>query len=250
MYKVQVETDLAAVARQVKKAGRQLPFAMSLAMNRVTNEVRKELEAHINRDFDRPTPYTQRSLYSRYSTKRKLEAEVKLKDIPIGKSRYSSDQNLGHEFVSGAATGTTRNFTGLERWLYGKGYISSGEYVAPHANAKLDAYGNLSRGWLSRILSHLRINPDSTQWRSNSKRSVAKRTRAGTFFWSPGGNFSRGVWLRQAGKGKQPVKVISIIRRPRYSVRVDIKRIGDTVVERNWHRELRKAIDEALATAK
>ncbi|WP_246797466.1 hypothetical protein [Burkholderia perseverans] len=55
---------------------RQLPFAASVALNKTANVAKQALADEMCDVFDRPTPYTLRSLRVRRATKRQLVARV------------------------------------------------------------------------------------------------------------------------------------------------------------------------------
>ncbi len=77
MVSISLETDIKQVT---KKAGRfyrkQVPFAVSLAMNKTTEDIQKVERAAARRELDQPTPQTVKGIRSRQSNKRNLAAAV------------------------------------------------------------------------------------------------------------------------------------------------------------------------------
>lgn len=236
---ITVQHDLQSMVARLQLQARQLPFVTSRAINGAGLDAKKAVEQEIPRAIDRPTSYTRNALFFRYSTKTKLQASVRIKDVLPSGSRMTTEQRIGHLFVKGGV----RNFTGFEGWLLQAGYLKSGEYIVPTTHAKRDAYGNVSRGLLVQILSQLKAGPDRYQNKSNSARSRKSRKKQ-RIFWSTGDGgmkaFSRGIWAETpAGL----VKLMAPAARPSYRVLVDMERIIPRVVEQRfpWHFE-----DEAI----
>lgn len=226
------------------KVLKQIPYATSKALNALALTAKKEVEAQIKSKFDRPTPFTLNSTYIKFSTKHNLTARIFIKDRELAKSKALSE-SIGHEFSGGQ-----RIRKRLESWLTHAGYISSNEYVAPGEGAKLDAYGNMSRGQIQQILSQLSAGPDAASYRSGSARSKAKRAAAG-YFWSRGGKLKRGVWQRFSFAHGGAVKpVLIVISTPRYKQRINMDAIGKNVVNRDFDAEFKKQFDIAVSTAR
>lgn len=62
-------------------ASRQLPFALSRALNDTAEDVRKAEVATMRRVFDRPTPYTLNAFQIRPSTKASLSAVIETRPV-------------------------------------------------------------------------------------------------------------------------------------------------------------------------
>ncbi|AKU43289.1 minor tail protein [Rhodobacter phage RcRhea] len=75
--RISVASNLRDVERDLSDVGRkQLPFATSLALNEMADELAQEETARMDRALDRPTPFTKRAWAVRRSTKRNLVAAV------------------------------------------------------------------------------------------------------------------------------------------------------------------------------
>lgn len=70
---------------------RQIPFAMSKALNDTTFDAKRDLEAGLHRHLDNPTPFTIRAFGVRRSSKTKLTATIFIKDIQAEYLRYAID---------------------------------------------------------------------------------------------------------------------------------------------------------------
>jgi len=250
MVNVVVKTDISEGLRFLdQRVQRQVPFAAKNALNQVATLGKAAVVKDMSVRFDRPTPFTLRSLYIKYATTASLKAMVYVKDRELAKSKPLAE-SIGHEFSGG-----TRIRKRLEYWLTSAGYISSNEFVVPGAGAKLDAYGNMTRGQIQQILSQLRAGPDAAAFSSDSKRSKSKVARAGEYFWSYGstrghnGNLTRGVWHRKSG-GRYLKPVLLVIGRPSYRRRIDMDRIVGDVADRQFDLLFGKALSQAIATAR
>lgn len=225
---------------------KQVAFATSVALNRTAKLAKEEGVAEMAKGFDRPTPFTLRSLYMKPATKANLKAMVYVKDQSAGGKSRSLAETLGHEFAGGPRTRKR-----LEMWLERAGYISSDEFVVPGAAAKLDQYGNMSRGQVQQILSQLRAGSDPSSYKSKSTRSKASVAKAGGMFWSRGGKLPRGVWVRYNFASGSAVKpVLLVIKSPIYKRRINLNEIARRVIDRDFNREFQKAYAMALRTAK
>lgn len=116
----QVERDLSDVAR------RQVPFATSLALNDLVQEIQKEETERLDRVLDRPTPFTRKAYAVRRSTKASLAARVYAK--PIQAAYLATLEEGGTKTPKGRAL------------------------VLPQ-RLRVNAYGNLPKGTIRRQLS-------------------------------------------------------------------------------------------------
>ncbi len=93
---------------------RQLPFAMSLALNDTAKDVKLAEERQMERKLDRPTPFTKRGVYVRGSTKKSLTVWVGIKDHQAAYLKWQAGGGVrkpkGRALVIGA---------GLRRNKYG-----------------------------------------------------------------------------------------------------------------------------------
>ena len=236
-----IQQTIQLLDRRVRK---QVAFATSKALNVIAKTAQQGVITEMKQRFDRPTPFTLNSTFIKYSTKNNLVARIYVKDRELAKSK-SLAESIGHEFSGGY-----RIRTRLEAWLTRAGYISASEFVVPGAGAKLDAYGNLSRGQIQQILSQLMAGPDASSYRSGSSRSKAKRAAAG-YFWSRGGKLKRGVYQRFSFASGGAVKpVLIVVSRPKYKKRIDMDAIGQRVIRKDFDTEFKKQLQFAMETAR
>lgn len=245
MFVIKLKDDLDKLRLDIEnKQRKQINFAASKAINVVAKTVQESVRREMQNKFDRPTPFTLNSTFIKYANRQKLSAMVYIKDRELAKSK-SLAESIGHQFA-----GNRRMRKRLEYWLSRAGFISSDEYVVPGAGAKLDQYGNMSRGQIQQILSQLRAGPDAASYRSGSARSRASRAAAG-YFWSRGGKLARGVYQRfnfAAGGAVKPVLIV--VKAPLYRQLIDMHAIGNKVVARDFNAEFSKQLEQAMRTAR
>ena len=105
---------------------RQVPFAISLGLNRIADRVASDESREIEQVFDRPTPFTQRGIATRKSSKRKLSSEVFVKRIQAG-------------YLSLQVRGGTRRPAKRRLVIPGKG--------------QQNRYGNIPKGRVRKLLA-------------------------------------------------------------------------------------------------
>ncbi len=243
MITVKVTHNFGDVIRMLDDVQRkQVPFATAKALTLTAKNAEKAVYAEMRQKFDRPTPMTMKSLRTKPATKRDLTAMVYLKDQSAGGKSRSMLEVIGHEFSGG-----DRNRKRLELWLQRAGLISQGEFVAPGQAVKLDQYGNMSRGQIQQIMSQLRLGLDPYSWKSKSARSTRNVKRAGEMFWSRGGRFPRGVWMR-AGASVKPILIV--VSKPHYKQRIDMDKIARRVIARDFDGLFARSMSEAMRTAR
>lgn len=241
-------TGLAGAMKQFEQAEKQIRFATARALTQTAKKAEKAIIEEMKRKFDRPTPYTLRSTFVKPATRDNLVSVVGIKDRSLAKSAAVPDELLAHEFKGGG-----RIWKSLEAYLARAGYIVSGEFVVPGAGARLDRYGNMSRGQVQQILSQLRLGLDPYSWKSKSARSKANVKKAGRIFWARGtvrdAHLPRGAWIDMgAPVGLRPLLVVT--RKPNYRQRVDIARITAKTVADTWDETFARSLEDAFATTR
>lgn len=274
MATIKVDHELGNLTKILDQIGKeQIPFATAKALTLTAKDAERDTYQEIDRVFDRPTPIVRKGLFVKPATKRDLTAEVFVKDRPLGgKNPNSLAQLLRHQFGGG-----DRIVKVFERALRREGLLGQQEFIVPGDGAKLDRYGNISRGQLAQILSQLGIGaPGYDNKSTNSARSRRNVAKAGKIFWSRGpgtppagayrgGRFRsfdlstgvyqgrgtqhlpRGAWMR-AGDGVKPILIV--VGQPRYTRRVDMAGISQRAVQRYFSAHFQRAYREAVASAR
>ena len=242
-------TGVESLQRDIERAGKQLPFALALALTRTAEMVKLEESKEMQRVFRSPTPYTLDALYLKRATKTRLEAEVWVKDA-------SAKGTPATKYLLPQVYGGERNTKRFESLMRDRDYMTASEYVVPAEGAQLDAYGNLSRGQLSKILAQLQaaFDPLQRETPTSRKRSL-RRTRGGRYFigGAPGRgqHLARGVWERLTtgfGSGVRPV--LLFVRQPRYVPRFKFFEVAQRVVNDQLPYQAKLAVEHALKTAR
>jgi hypothetical protein len=246
MIKFAMQRDVALFEQSLRFVPReQMPFAIAVALTRTAQDAGQALRSEIQRVFDRPNPFTLSAIRVRPATKRKLEAEVWLKDDMeggIAPSHYLAPQVFGGD----------RPLKRYERALLARRLLPPGMYAVPGAGAKLDSYGNISRGQIVQILSALGAAEMTSGYSAN--RTMDSRRRRGQqlpefFVGRPaGGKGPLGIWQRfKFAHGGAIKPIIIFVRRPTYRARFDVYATVGDVAERQFLGHLERAAAQALA---
>jgi hypothetical protein len=251
--------DLRALGRGVVRA--ELEALDLLAVDVQTAEVRE-----IDDSFDDPTPWTRNAVFVRKTQNKVPLALVGLKDDAGGNRAAKRWLSIGIE-------GGGRPLKSFERSIRGLGVMDGDQFIVPGRYARMDAYGNISRGQIVQILSQLRaftgaetvsrnlVRRDGTRDRGNNAataaearrlRAAAFRRAGGQYFAvgpTPRGGLKPGIYQRQvASRGlvgaasPKPRLVMLFVSRAQYESRFDFYRAGDSALERNADRRFNEAL--------
>lgn len=237
---------------QVRKAMQELPkkarYAAVTAMNKSMEWADTAVRKEMRQVFDRPTPWVLNSLRIKYAKPSTMAAELAFKDINSATS--SSTMVLPH------VDGGQRRFKAMEARLMGIGLIPAGYNAVPGAAAKLDAFGNMSRGQISQLLNVLGTYTESGFNKANintTKRLAkgnAKKNVYGLVYWvNPVGakkakHLQPGVYQRVTtafGTSLKPVLIF--VKQARYKKRLDFYGITKKVVDQRFAGEFDKAFE-------
>lgn len=263
---ISVKVNIDGAIKALGRLEKQQRVATMIALTKTAKHAQKMMQDEFKQRFDRPTPTVMKSLFVEPARKDKLAARMYLKDKPLGgKNRRSMSEILEHHFVGGG-----RQHKQLEDVLRQYGYLEQGEVIVPGAAAKMDRYGNMSRGQITQILSQIglvRAGFDSSP--TASKRSRRNVARAGVIFWSGGPmsarrklvdrasgiaygysgtgatNLPKGAWMR-AGRSVKPLMIV--VKGASYRRRFDFLRTGQAAVDRHFSAEFYAALKYVKAT--
>jgi hypothetical protein len=250
--KFDVRGDTSEIVSHLNWLSRQqVPYALARSLTKTAQFVAIKEEQQMARDFDRPTPYTLNSLYVKPATKQRLSAEVKIKDEAF-------KGNPAIRFLAAEIYGGLRRRKGFENLLQKSGVLPAGWYAIPASGAPKDAYGNVSGGFINRILSQLQSARDAlTNETAKLKRSRNRRRVYGRYFVAfPGRaktkHLAFGIWERIGSFGGSTVRPVFIFtpRPPHYRQRFKFFDIADQTARMRWPIEFALAMREAIATAR
>jgi hypothetical protein len=259
--KLDVSVDLKGFeAAMDNLAKEQIPFATAYALTQTAKLAQKAVEDAMPRYLDRPTPFTRRAVFTRPATKRRLLAEVQIKDgkATAAGGRDSSGKpikQLGHQVEGGV-----RPYKQFELLLQSRGLMPRGWYAIPGKDIPLNQYGNVPSGIINRVLSQLQAHSVMYIDRNESAASKARQAKSKTkrlqryFVVMPGGHtrLIPGIWERTSfgfGQSIRPL-FIYVQKAPQYSKRLPFHDIVRRTVERELPGMFRKGAEIARATAK
>jgi hypothetical protein len=238
MLEFNVSSDLDKLQSKLDDlASKQVPFAISLALNQTAQYAKDNLFSAMRRIFDRPKPYTLNSLYIKPSNKSNLSVTVGHKPGSPVNQYVAAEIEGGQRFA--------KHFESVLRY---------GEYLVPGQGIKLDAYGNPSRAMVMQIIAAL-------------KSGNGTPGNNGIFIVRPGA-FSKlrpGIYQRYGRtvkiKGKRGHKeaiqtdghvraLFLFVTKTTYRAIYDVEGIVTRVYEAEFGKQFAAMMDYALATAK
>lgn len=243
MFTLNVRSNVSEALKEFRAFRVNVPLATAKAMTFTAEAVRAEEKTEMLRVFDRPTPFTLNSLYLKPATPSTLTARVYFKDLRW-KAHYLIPQ----------VEGGGRPLKRFEKMLQSRGQMPVGMFAVPGERADLDAYGNMSRGQLIKILSALNALPEAGYLANRSAASAARRARSrkpkalvNYFVGRPSSKDPIGVWERIGKTGLRPILIF--VKAPRYKKRFDFYRIANNVATREFPLRLERALRSASSAS-
>ncbi|MDP2196822.1 MAG: hypothetical protein Q8J72_12670 [Rhodocyclaceae bacterium] len=221
---------LDAVKRTVANLEKQTRYATAVALTRTAKAVKDAMPAALERDLDRPTPFTKKGLYVKGAKPGHLVAEVGFMDRQASYLKY--------QIAGGTRTPTARG-------------------IRLPGNIQLNSFGNIPKG----LTDKLKAAAQSGQL----SKAIGKRIGAGDrrkgaapiqlFYGKPTGRgwdkAPMGIWRRTPGKPGKLVPVIVFEDTPaRYQPRFNFHREAERVIRSEWDRQFSTAFAEAMRTAR
>jgi len=238
--------NIAGGIRLLDAVRAEFPLALAKALTFTAVDVRAAEVAEMRRAFDRPTPFTLRSLYLESATPQRLQARVYFKDRFGTRPHYLLPQVLGG----------SRDVKRFEFSLQTVGQMPTGWHAVPAAGARIDSYGNVSRGQLIQILSQLRITLVSGFTRNIStdrkKKGKSIRRAGGQYFAVPKagaqGKLTPGIYQRTNDGGIKPVFIF--VARTHYKRRFEFERVARSTADKVFAGKFDAAMRRATAGAR
>ncbi|MDR0251106.1 MAG: hypothetical protein LBI35_07365 [Burkholderiales bacterium] len=257
--RVDVSHNIDEVLRKFEALpAKQIPYALSVALNRTTNRIWSDWKNRINTVFDRPTPFTQKSPLYKNSTKKDLTATVWIRDVVGGKGNAPAEYL--HPQTPQNQSGS-RPHKRMENALRYYGLMRPGEFAVPAGGAQLDQYGNIPRGEIVKIMSWLGIFGEQGYSANKNVWEVRKAARTGIKLKKQGYGYfvvrhrdprerhlARGIWRREGLHGVKLVPVFLFVRSVNYKPIFDPIGVGQKIVKDELPIEADRAIREALET--
>lgn len=214
---------LAASKSHLADLGKQVAFAASKALNATAKKIADAMPAELDRELDRPTPFTRRGVrVLRYASKASLEATV---GFMAAQAKYMQWQVDGGIRQPGKA--------GLK---------------IPAA-IKLNEFGNIPRGIIAQLVAVARKEQGM---KKATSRKIQVSAKLDLFYGDPkdqaGKSWPRGIYKIANGA------LIPLIIFPQvaahYKPRFDFPGKAKAIVAREWPDQFDAAIADALRTAR
>ena len=249
---INIKTNLPEVQAWVKQLGPKVKTATREALNRTAEWAETDVRRDMRKVFDRPVPFTLRSLRVFYASASKPEAVLWFRQ-----RHRDADKLWANPQISGG----DRYLKPMEVRLQRIGLMPKGWFIVPGDAAPLDAYGNMSPGEISRILNVLGsytesgFNKANIKTRQRLRKGNKKKGVYGFEYWvNPAGagrvkHLLPGVYRRvYTGFGTSLKPMMIFVPRAQYRARLDFFGIVKATVQRRFPAEFDKALRSLIAT--
>lgn len=251
--KISISSNFPEVARALDAFGPKVRSATREALNRTLEWAETDVVREMRNVFDRPMPFTLRSLRKYYANTATLEARLWFRQRGRDEDKYWARTQIA---------GGQRDLKPMELRLQRARILPSGWFVVPGDAAPMDAYGNMSRGEISRILNVLGTYTESGYNKANAgtvarlRKGNAKKSVYGfEYFFNPPGarkqgrHLLPGVYRRVYTAFGQSLKpMLVFVNRARYRQRLDLFGIVQRTTIKRFPGEFDKALHSLLST--
>lgn len=249
--------------RDLQVIDRNLAEARRRAQNATARKATPVLQAEMRTVFDRPTPYTLNGIRAEFASKADARAAAA---VMVKGPQDTGGQLPPQAFLRTQITGGERRAKQSERGLAASGFLPQGWLTVPGIGARLDAYGNVSRQDVLRILSYLRANvamavgsrARKTAITDKGRARIARgtKTRAGRRLFvvpvgATRGGLRPGVYEQQGASGRfmGPVSnrakaLLLFVSRAQYRRRFDFYGVLEKHAEQTLPQELDRVMTE------
>ncbi|MBZ0105427.1 MAG: hypothetical protein K8H84_07320 [Sulfuricella denitrificans] len=229
MISIKVDTTgLDKTIAQISGMAKQVNYATAVALTSVAKKAQAAMPAAMERELDRPTPFTKGSIFVSPARKENLAAIVGFKDRA---ATYMAKQIAGGTVNPGKA--------GLRL----------------PASVQLNQYGNIPKGLIGQLIAVAKKEGKGLTKRKSRLIKVSNKVEL--FYGDPadvgGHNFPPGIYKRlDLGNGRRQLIPIIIFPRvaahykPRFHFGAEVEKI----VRREWDSEFNRALEYALRTAR
>jgi hypothetical protein len=132
-----------------------------------------------------------------------------------------------------------------------KGFLKPGQYVMPGQGAELDQYGNLSSGFLAKVLSGAQLYTEEG-YKANATKSAKSKAKGNGKRFFVMHDSKRGAFAvaERTEKGRAGLKIVLAVasRAPNYRSRFDFFGLAQRKAATTLPIEFSKAMVQALST--
>ena len=240
---LKVSIDTSALSQALAQLTKdELPGALAHGMNRVAGVAKRAVQTRMEEVFDNPKPWTKNAFFVRAATPQDQTAWVATRDFaPGGTAAY--------DYLRPEIFGGPRPMKKSEKALRP---IVGDQYWVPGRGAPLDAYGNIQRGEIVRILSRLGLMQDPLQ--NMTDRTAKRLARKGQ---NARGQRSEYFIAREKGNGRAKgiykligpgnvVPILVFVRQPSYRAVLPVEQIVQDAADQNAEAMIGKAVRYAI----
>ncbi|MDF3821963.1 hypothetical protein P3G55_18810 [Leptospira sp. 96542] len=245
--KFTIRSNFPEVQRKINALGKESRSIVREAMNRSVGFADQAVTVEMEKKFDSPTQYTLNSLRVWYASTSSLRVTLWF--------RQRSEER-DKQWAVAQIRGGQRALKPMELRLRRINILPNGWYVVPGAAMPLDAYGNMSRGEVSRILNVLGTYTEAGYNKANDKTRARLRkgnAKKGVYGFEyfvnlPGAEGRRhllpGVYRRVYTAFGQSLKPMLIfVRAATYRRRLDFFGIVNKSMDKHFPAEFDKAFE-------
>lgn len=153
---------------------RRMGSALAAGINAAAFSVRDAWRHRLEAGVDRPTALTRNAARLARADVGRLVAEVSLRDTVGGAAGSGTPPQA---YLGPLERGGRRGTKKFESALVSRGAMPPGQFVVPARYARLDSYGNISRGQIVQVLNQLGANL-SPGYQQVISKAAARRERA------------------------------------------------------------------------
>lgn len=213
---------------------RRLNNAVSTALTRTAKDVQAAEKQAIREQIDRPREFTVNSVAIEPATGEKLFSRVFLK-VNQGSGRGAG------KYMMPQITGGSGHLRGYEVALQRKGMMPTGWRIAPGGAAKLDNFGNISKGTLDAVFRNLVLEGP----RKPPKRASKRGPMRWFYLLKQRGRLMPGVYIVEGAKG--PRQVLRYESSLRFKKRYDFWGVASKTAREKFPEQFNRACQESLA---
>lgn len=244
MIEFKITSDIAKIGKVMDSVANDIRFAQALALTATANQARNDLRVEMQRVFDRPTRYALNSMGVKSADRKgDLVAAVFLKEF-AGKGVPAT------KYLWAQIHGGNRRAKRFEVSLEKAGLLPVGMRAVPGQGARIDAYGNMNRGQVVKILSALKATSDVTQ-HANPSRPSRRKLRNEKYFVAGKSpktkHLAPGIYLRTQ---KVIKPVVLYVDRTSYAPRFKFHDVAQASQRKHFMTELDRALAKVMGKAR
>lgn len=243
LFELDFSANIAEVQDMLRHTERWIvPYAASTALSKTAFDASQAEQARIRGSFDRPAPFTVKSILYRKATADNLTYRIYIRD----EARNGTAPAI---YLRPEVYGGFRRAKPYELLLRRIGVLEPDEFTIPAIGVKRNAYGNVSGSLISKIVSQLGARRDPLQNTTARSRKRSK-ARGGAVYFVPDErhrrSLPRGIYERMAS-GKIRAVLLFVSGPPRYRKRYPFGQAARTKAQRVFGLHFKTAFDKMVA---